>query len=672
MGQITVDEARDAAFPAGTTLLGGQAGLQRAVTGSATLRARTPAFPALRGGELALVSLPLVRQLEGPPRLERLVAQLAGAAVAAIVLLGVEPGDAADLEAAGRAADLYAVPVFSVPPPHGADAIELALHRFMAGYHEALLRRSQRLQQELTDLALSGRGLPAIVDRVSALTNLPATWEDASLQPRSWSLPPVGKSTSLLPKSLPDLPALLRAGRLPLLRWSRSLTPGRSVEVASLPLQAGASWEASPWRRLVAPFSAKGQVAGYISVICRDSHGAREARLVLEAAGLAASIEALRTSTMSEARGGALSTLLNDWLAGRFDQPGDITGRASQLGHDVTPPYAVVVLESGDAGDAGNQSDSTVGLTASHIRAVAHAIIDAGTVSAGLASNGAAIATNRASGSHAGSAALARASGAALSLTPGSQATGTITKNGLGAPGPETLLWTRIGGDRVALIVSIPGASDAEQAATLAQATLAELLPASDVVPGLAGGGAVFGGVGRAALAVEDIPRTYREALHAMHVARRLGGSIRVSYFGTLGVYRLLAAVSPTEELAAFHDDVLGPLHEQDQRSGGELVKTLETYVLCGGSPQEAAERLHTHRNTILYRLDRISSVLQMDVRQPEHRLTLHLALRAGDILGMARQGTPSQRQPVAVPRSNAASAATAASSRSITTAVST
>ena len=45
------------------------------------------------------------------------------------------------------------------------------------------------------------------------------------------------------------------------------------------------------------------------------------------------------------------------------------------------------------------------------------------------------------------------------------------------------------------------------------------------------------------------------------------------------------------------------------RKNDGELVKTLDAYFACLGSPTEAAERLHVHRNTLLYRLHRIQEI---------------------------------------------------------------
>ena len=62
-------------------------------------------------------------------------------------------------------------------------------------------------------------------------------------------------------------------------------------------------------------------------------------------------------------------------------------------------------------------------------------------------------------------------------------------------------------------------------------------------------------------------------------------------------------------------------------------MRTLDAYLSVGCSPTAAAERLHLHRNGLLYRLQRIREVLPVDLDDPERRLALHLALRIGDVL---------------------------------------
>ena len=65
---------------------------------------------------------------------------------------------------------------------------------------------------------------------------------------------------------------------------------------------------------------------------------------------------------------------------------------------------------------------------------------------------------------------------------------------------------------------------------------------------------------------------------------------------------------------------------------GSEIVYAL-TGSATNGSPTDAADRLHLHRNTVLYRLGRIEDLLGADLRNAEVRLALHLALKIGDVL---------------------------------------
>ncbi len=608
MSRLTVRQVQEIAWPPGAILLGGEAGLERVVTGAATMRARTPAFPALHGGEVALISIALLRQLEPRPRFERLVAQLAEAGVAAVVFFG--PAGVPDgaeaifgdglvpmVEAAGR----HALPVFLVPPPHTPELVELALHRALAEQREGLVRRSQELQQAFADLALAGHGAAAIVERLAATTGLPAAWEDAAGELRAAALPPGGWGAAQgLVELAADLPALVRSAALPLLRWRNTVavgpaapagaSSGRPAEAAVLPLRAEPAGPAAGWRRVVVPFAVGGRLSGFLSVFGPAGADTREVRLALGAAALAASIESLRARTATEAQSGALASLVNDWISGRFDRPEALAARARQLGQRLEPPYAVAVLEGSGAASE------------ERLRRVAAAL--AGEGNAGE---------------------TAAAGGVTAPRSPGQS---------------WALLWTVVDETRVALVVPLARPALSDAVASAVDSALAEAGPPSAAgIPGVPPPGGTspatgFAGIGRPAAAIEEVPRAYREALQALAVARRLGDSHRVAYFGTLGVYRLLAAVEPPSELAGFCDEVLGPLRAYDRRSGGELLRTLDAYLATGGSPQLAAARLHTHRNTILYRLERIEQVLGIDLRQPEQQFALYLALRALELLG--------------------------------------
>ena len=58
-----------------------------------------------------------------------------------------------------------------------------------------------------------------------------------------------------------------------------------------------------------------------------------------------------------------------------------------------------------------------------------------------------------------------------------------------------------------------------------------------------------------------------------------------------------------------------------------ELIRTLEVYFEHNTNLSQAAEALFIHRNTLIYRMERIASLTGLDLDDPETRLAMQLAL---------------------------------------------
>ena len=67
------------------------------------------------------------------------------------------------------------------------------------------------------------------------------------------------------------------------------------------------------------------------------------------------------------------------------------------------------------------------------------------------------------------------------------------------------------------------------------------------------------------------------------------------------------------------------PLQEHDRTRRSDLVRTLKTYFAAGANASEAADRLFLHRNSMLYRLERIQKLTGLDLK--DHRVALALQL---------------------------------------------
>jgi purine catabolism regulator len=142
-------------------------------------------------------------------------------------------------------------------------------------------------------------------------------------------------------------------------------------------------------------------------------------------------------------------------------------------------------------------------------------------------------------------------------------------------------------------------------------------------------------GVGQVHASDRSLRRSYDEALEAAEIGQRMGGpGALVSCYWELGLLDWLYQL-PREALG--HNPYLlkiKHLAAHDQRTNGDLVNTLETYLEYGGALAEAAAALSVHRNTLLYRLGRIEEIADIDLKEVRQRLNLHVALKGYRLKG--------------------------------------
>jgi purine catabolism regulator len=185
---------------------------------------------------------------------------------------------------------------------------------------------------------------------------------------------------------------------------------------------------------------------------------------------------------------------------------------------------------------------------------------------------------------------------------------------------PAQVLW-RVRGSTAEVVWPIDDPARVEETANMVHAEVRSLLDQQGVQE------SVSVGVGRVGRGFEGIRQSHLEARQALMLGRRIRGTGQVTLFDQLGVYRLIFAAEQLPEMRGFLDETLGLLIAYDREHGAELVKTLDAYFEANCSPKEASNLLQVHRNTVLYRLDRIAAIMQIDLNDPDTRLRLHLAL---------------------------------------------
>jgi purine catabolism regulator len=525
---VTVEDVWRGALPKDTELVAGAAGSRREVVWCTALRARPPAFTPLRGGELLLINPQVLTAVDARLTLARLLESLAGQAVAGAAVLGrVSPE-------ARKVADAHGLPLLSLPATTLLDQVEQSVLRYIVDQRAELHERAQDLHRQLSELALAGRGLPALLARLHELTGVPVVLErDAAVD--------YGGRGRLSDSTA----AAIAAERPELEEWLREVPLSAfDPPVAVRPLLDGQA-------RLVAPILVQGSIAGFLSLLGSDGELGEMHRLAVGRAAHACAIELVRARAARDARDEVEEELLDVLTAGRPGSHQAARERAKRRGFDVDAPYLVIAAEPAERGRA------------SKVRAAWERHL----------------ATMRSSAI------------------------------------------VRERGDATLALVSLAGRRALEPKALVEQLHRAAR----------AASGPVALGYGSVRTGTAEIAVGAREAEQALTMGRRLFGPDSATAFKNLGLYRLLYALQPLPELRKFHEDALVRLSAKDRR--GVLLQTLGAYLATNGSPTDAADRLHLHRNTVLYRLGRIEDLLGVDLRNAEVRLALHLALKIGEVL---------------------------------------
>ncbi len=138
-------------------------------------------------------------------------------------------------------------------------------------------------------------------------------------------------------------------------------------------------------------------------------------------------------------------------------------------------------------------------------------------------------------------------------------------------------------------------------------------------------------GVGSTADELSDWRASFRQAGQALEMARRFQEE-KPLYFPELSVYRLLMQMEHNPELVAFRDVILGTILATEHPE--ELIRTLEAYFEHNTNLSQTADALYIHRNTLLYRMNRIASITKLDLDQADTRLAIQLALIIDRMLG--------------------------------------
>ena len=173
-----------------------------------------------------------------------------------------------------------------------------------------------------------------------------------------------------------------------------------------------------------------------------------------------------------------------------------------------------------------------------------------------------------------------------------------------------------VGEDDVVLIHQMPEGSGAKEMEKIAQQVEEALAGEED--------NHVFVGIGTMATHLRDLAKSYKEAQIAIEVGKVFDTERYIINYENLGIGRLIYQL-PTTLCEMFLQEVFkkNPIDALDQETLFTIYKFFENNL----NVSETARKLFVHRNTLVYRLEKIKKLTGLDLREFDDAITFKVAL---------------------------------------------
>ncbi|MEV7085098.1 PucR family transcriptional regulator ligand-binding domain-containing protein [Streptomyces sp. NPDC093085] len=143
-------------------------------------------------------------------------------------------------------------------------------------------------------------------------------------------------------------------------------------------------------------------------------------------------------------------------------------------------------------------------------------------------------------------------------------------------------------------------------------------------------------GVSTPLAASTDVAEAARQAQLAAARAQESDGHRLLRYGADENTGLLPGSLEDTRQLVR---RVLGPLISYDRDSGGDLIRTVRTFLANDGAWQHSAQELGIHRQTLVYRLRQVEQLTNLKATSTKGSALLWLALQAADSARLSLKG---------------------------------
>ena len=131
-------------------------------------------------------------------------------------------------------------------------------------------------------------------------------------------------------------------------------------------------------------------------------------------------------------------------------------------------------------------------------------------------------------------------------------------------------------------------------------------------------------GIGTGVVGIKDLARSFKEAQVALEVGKVFDTDESIVSYDNLGIARLIYQL-PTTLCETFLKEVFkqGSIDSLDH----ETLFTIHRFFENNLNVSETSRKLFVHRNTLVYRLEKIKKLTGLDLREFDHAIVFKIAL---------------------------------------------
>lgn len=134
-----------------------------------------------------------------------------------------------------------------------------------------------------------------------------------------------------------------------------------------------------------------------------------------------------------------------------------------------------------------------------------------------------------------------------------------------------------------------------------------------------------------------DLPKAFRQARHALRMGLQIHDTELVFAYQDFLMQSLLDDLEKTKDLTEYCHPIIWEIQNYDLANRTEYLPTLKTYLHTAQDSEKSAGLLHIHRNTLMYRIHRISHLFHIDWKNGYLLSTLFLSLEIQERLDKNR-----------------------------------